>query len=238
MTYKDIKNKKFGGLIAIKYLFNNKFKQACWLFRCKFCNKTTQISYQAIKRRKDKSCGCLNPQIENISKEKFNKLTAIKFIEIKNHKTYWLFKCDCNNKIILDKALVKLGRKKSCGCFRGNERHYNKSWTGCGEISGAFFSKIKNSAKKRNIEFNISIEYIWNLFLKQNRKCVYSNLELKFNSGSLYFDGTASLDRIDSSKGYIKGNLQWIHKNIQSMKMNKTEKEFLSWCNKISNFRK
>jgi hypothetical protein len=45
---------------------------------------------------------------------------------------------------------------------------------------------------------------------------------------------TASLDRIDSSKGYIEGNVQWIHKHINKMKNNFNESYFIEICKKIS----
>jgi hypothetical protein len=41
---------------------------------------------------------------------------------------------------------------------------------------------------------------------------------------------TASLDRIDSSKGYFKGNVQWIHKDLNVMKMDLTEEKFIDYC--------
>ena len=32
------------------------------------------------------------------------------------------------------------------------------------------------------------------------------------------YKGTASLDRIDSTKGYVRGNIQWVHKDINWFK--------------------
>jgi hypothetical protein len=34
-------------------------------------------------------------------------------------------------------------------------------------------------------------------------------------------------------KGYIEGNLQWLHKRINIMKGNMNEKEFLDFCEAI-----
>ena len=62
-------------------------------------------------------------------------------------------------------------------------------------------SRIKKSAEKRGLEFNVDLDYIYNLFEKQNHFCSIT--------GDFIPDiNKASLDRIDSSKGYIKGNVQ------------------------------
>ena len=57
------------------------------------------------------------------------------------------------------------------------------------------------------------------------------NLEKKRKS-----DGTASLDRIDSSKGYIEGNIQWVHKDINRMKGDSSDNDFIKLCKIISDF--
>ena len=44
---------------------------------------------------------------------------------------------------------------------------------------------------------------------------------------------TASLDRIDSKKGYIEGNIQWVHKDINRMKWAFNEDYFIKLCNNI-----
>lgn len=93
------------------------------------------------------------------------------------------------------------------GCInkRKNTGKYHHSYKGYNDISGQFWKQIKISALSRNLDFQISIEYIWNLFLQQNKKCVLSGLPLEIAKS--YADKkktTASLDRIDSSKGYIE----------------------------------
>jgi hypothetical protein len=45
---------------------------------------------------------------------------------------------------------------------------------------------------------------------------------------------TASLDRIDSSKGYVEGNVQWVHKRINIMKNDLSDSEFIEWCRVVS----
>ena len=54
----------------------------------------------------------------------------------------------------------------------------------------------------------------------------------------MYYVGTASLDRIDSTKGYTKNNIQWVHKTINKMKNVLHDEEFIQWCNLIANYNK
>lgn len=109
-----------------------------------------------------------------------------------------------------------------------------------GEISGKYWALVKKNARKRNIEFNITKEEAWNIFLKQNKRCIYTGLKithLKYlcrkNGKDIYHLGTASIDRIDNNLGYINGNIQWVHKDINSMKSYFTEKYFLKLCKLI-----
>lgn len=103
-----------------------------------------------------------------------------------------------------------------------------------GEIPISHINAIKQNAIKRNIPFEIENEYLWELFLAQNKKCVLSGEDLTFTKKYQHGrnETTASLDRIDSNKGYIKGNIQWVHKHINKMKSNKSDDEFLNWCRK------
>lgn len=44
---------------------------------------------------------------------------------------------------------------------------------------------------------------------------------------------TASLDRIQNDKGYIEGNVQWVHKDINRMKNIFEQNYFIDICKKI-----
>jgi hypothetical protein len=45
-----------------------------------------------------------------------------------------------------------------------------------------------------------------------------------------------NIDRIDSNQGYIEGNIQWVHKDVNIMKMKMTDEKFIGWCHIISKF--
>lgn len=113
------------------------------------------------------------------------------------------------------------------------------NWKGHGKLSGRYWNSIKYHAKYRNQEFAISIKYAWEVFEKQNGKCALSGLTLKFwETNERTTNQTASLDRIDSTKGYVEGNVQWIHKSFQSMKSNKTQSEFIQLCKLVAEHNK
>ena len=95
------------------------------------------------------------------------------------------------------------------------------------------FAEIKYKAAKRKIEFAITIEYIGDLFEKQNGICNLTGEKLTLKETIKDISQTASLDRIDSTKGYIEGNVQWIHKAVNRMKSNLPEKQFIELCEKI-----
>jgi hypothetical protein len=178
---------------------------------------------------------------KDITGKKFGKLTAIRRDgKDKNGKGqyYWLCKCDCGKISRVVIGALNYGHIKSCGCamYQYNSGKTSYKWKGYGDISAHFFHTIKGNAKNRKILFDISIIDIWDLFENQNKKCVLSGENLVFYTNhNDRTSKTASLDRIDSSKGYIINNIRWIHKDINDIKWDFTEKKFLELCYLICN---
>ena len=151
----------------------------------------------------------------------------------------WKFRCFCGKEFYARPSnfFGKHADSKSCGCSqnikaKGKE---NPLWEGIGDISGDYFNSIKHGAfrKSRILEFSISKEYIWNLFIQQNKKCALTGLDIKIDSSSK-LNSTASLDRIDSSKGYIENNIQWVHKVINKMKWDLNQDDFINYCKLVA----
>jgi len=146
---------------------------------------------------------------------------------------FWNCLCDCGvSKHIRQGALLG-GATTSCGCLAHPKAAENKNWKGYGDISSVRFGLIKRSAKNRGYNFTVTIEYLWELFLKQNKKCALSGIELYFQDikGGKF---TASLDRIDSSIGYVENNLQWVHTELNILKGNMANDKFINWCKMVS----
>lgn len=121
-----------------------------------------------------------------------------------------------------------------------NRVKHRWSSTGCGDVSGTLMTYLKRKAKERNLEFNVTAEQLWELFLKQDRKCALSGvdlfLETKINSQHNLdrTKHTASLDRIDNTKGYDIENLQWIHKVLNHMRRQYSVEEYVHWCKLVA----
>ena len=75
-------------------------------------------------------------------------------------------------------------------------------------------------------------------YQEQHGKCAISGVPLILETYKNSSIQTASLDRIDSSKGYTLENTQWIHKDLQWLKGTFTQSEFLSWVLIIADFQR
>ncbi len=94
------------------------------------------------------------------------------------------------------------------------------------------FSSCKGNAKKVNREFNITITDLENLWSKQNGICYYTNQPMSYELG---YKNSVSVDRINSSKGYIIGNIALCKKQVNIMKNDATLEELFNFCESILN---
>ncbi len=88
------------------------------------------------------------------------------------------------------------------------------------------FIRWKAQAKIRNKEFSISLEFLKTL----PKVCFYTGSVLTCEPNHM---NTISLDRIDSSKGYIEGNVVFCCQIINKMKTDLNIEEFKNWCKLI-----
>lgn len=161
------------------------------------------------------------------------------------YKRYWKCLCDCGEIVERRDDYFQScpNNNFSCGCKHSMKNNLGKtsiSWKGYGDIPGMYFAGFKCKARRSNMEFTITIEEIWNLFLQQKRHCALTKLPIKFiHSERLKTlnseETTASLDRIDSNKGYTIDNVQWVHKDVNRMKNSYTTERFLEICRLVSN---
>ena len=105
-------------------------------------------------------------------------------------------------------------------------------------IRGRAKSLVK-TAKRRSSKFNelsdIDEDFIIQKLL--NGKCEVTGIEFDFNKHSKYSKNpyAPSIDRIDSSVGYIKTNVRMVIWQVNLMKGELSDFEFIELCRKVIN---
>lgn len=140
------------------------------------------------------------PAFIDITGQKFNKLTAIKYLGNQN----WLCKCDCGNDSITTAGRVKSGNTKSCGCVKRSvlgisTTKHGMAGTRTYRIWKSMRNRCNNPKTPRYKDYGgrgITICKRWNKFenfLADMGECP---------------DGM-SIDRVNNNKGYSPSNCKW-----------------------------
>ena len=136
------------------------------------------------------------------------------------------------------KSALNLAEKRGTSCFScrtaannvkrtgTKAKEKNPAWKGFGVVPGKVFSKLKRDAERRNLPFEITIEDLAHQYSKQKERCAFTGFEI-------FFGIDASVDRIDSSKGYTIDNIQIVHKILNIMKRDLPNDEFILWCRSV-----
>ena len=152
---KNITGQRFGRLTAEQYLFDNRRKQACWLFRCD-CGNTKVLPVNSVRSNNIRSCGCLRAEktrqihLTDISRKRFGRLTAVRPTEKRDSSgsVIWECQCDCGNTCLASVAVLKRGNVRSCGCYYHDSRsqcdQYRKD-----KIDDTNLSKLVSSKELR-----------------------------------------------------------------------------------------
>ena len=91
-------------------------------------------------------------------------------------------------------------------------------------------SSAKRSAKRRGLEFNLEL-----CDIVIPNECRYLKIPLTTTQGQGIVDSNASIDRIDSQKGYVKGNIQIISHLANQMKSCASKEQLEQFARSILN---
>lgn len=171
---------------------------------------------------------------ENLVGKKFGKWTVISKSERRSGgNTYWRCRCECGNEADVQRQSLRHSKSTQClSC--ANEIEY------CGRVPCSYLRNARNRALRRSMEFDITMEEISELYESQDGLCALSALPIGFfdsgdNNKSKSLRGhTASLDRIDSTIGYIADNVQWVHRDINAMKNLLDQELFVHLCHCVA----
>ena len=98
---------------------------------------------------------------------------------------------------------------------------------------------LRSTKQRKQHDNDLDLKYLKQLWEEQKGICPYTKIELQLpessNSHLIHPTIRASLDRIDSYKGYIKGNVQYVSTPINYMKTTMSDKETIEFLQVITN---
>lgn len=128
------------------------------------------------------------------------------------------------------KATTLWRRAKHLGVKRLPLEH-GHNFIGYKEVTGSYLANARNGAKRRGLVFTLTPRQVYDKLESQGFRCVYSGRVISFK------DKSASMDRIDSSRGYIIDNIQIVHVRVNMMKMGRSHENFIALIHTINTWR-
>jgi|688.fasta_scaffold192409_5 hypothetical protein len=171
--------------------------------------------------KRDPRCKGGRPKGLSYVGQTYGRLTIL---EQYSDKKNVFFKCQCEcgnikNKVRKDYIIGPKAEVKSCGC-RLQELHQERREKGIDEVS-AMWSRAKYRAKQKGLDFTIEQK---DIIIPD--KCPLLGIPLECHRGKGSQQGNSpSLDRIDPTKGYIKGNVWVISNRANTLKNDATLQE-------------
>lgn len=212
--FQNLVGMKYNKWLVLSYVGGRDHK---WLCRCE-CGKEKEVVGIQLRKNKSKQCkSCADKQQTTDLKGKlFGDWTVLEY----SGSSLWLCQCKCNQIKNIESDNLISG--KSTKCRRCGGRSHPLSY---------LFKTTQRRAKRRKIKFSMSMQYAISIYDKQNGKCALTGLEIPiFESSTEHIRPLGSIDRIDSSKGYEEGNIQFVHKDINIMKWNLSMDKFVDYC--------
>lgn len=174
--------------------------------------------------------------MQDLTGQKFNYLTVLKLDHKKRYcykglsqgfHYFWLCKCDCGNKVVVDGTHLKNGHSKSCGCYKAKRTSETHTTHG---LSNSRINRIYRKMKGRCYNSNNPKYYCYGARgiticdeWKNDFKAFY---DWSIQNG---YKDNLSIDRIDVNGNYEPSNCRWAT-NLQQAN-NKTINHYLIYNN-------
>ena len=133
------------------------------------------------------------------------------------------YKCRCEVCKKWQSIRGRMNREKSIASYRKKGREREKKRRQRNPL-GIMISNSKARAKRDNLPFDIDSNYLFEI---ADTKCPILGIELIYNAGTGFNENSASLDKIDPAKGYVKGNVMIVSQLANSMKRNASKEQLL-----------
>ena len=240
----------FGELTVLSQSSERYYKAVLWECVCS-CGAHTKVTTACLKAELVKTCGmCLQSRRdEQLLGKSFGKWAVIRS-STSNGRKYECI-CECGTLREVWGYLLLNGKSTSCGCSRREPTIENTASENTGivkkrrqrnippslwkDVRRYFHNNTLPGAKSRELPVEIDVDYLVSIFTGY---CGKTGVKITFRTSckDSHENQTASLDRIDSSKGYIVGNVRWVHKVINFAKQDTSDSEYVGWCTLVTNF--
>jgi hypothetical protein len=120
-SFGDLSGLRFGKLIVLERIENNKQDRPQYKCKCD-CGNLTAVSSYNLMNDKTKSCGCLfsdkYKNVIDLTGQRFSRWLVLKLDKIEAPKgAFWICQCDCGNIKSVRTMSLRNGSSQSCGCL-------------------------------------------------------------------------------------------------------------------------
>jgi hypothetical protein len=131
----------------------------------------------------------------------------------KKHKSYFIKK----GKEKYKKNLLENPQYNKNRYIDNKEAYLKRKDTSYRSVRGRVYSLLESAkcrSKKKNLKIDIDLDFLLEMYEKQNGRCCLTDIEFKLernkNKERFYTPYAPSLDKIDSSKGYTRDNVRLV----------------------------
>lgn len=124
---------------------------------------------------------------------------------------------------------------KKCGTVHRRSKYYPQQYAKNSSSPEIFISRLLATNKRYA---KVSVDYLMSLYNKQHGRCALSGREMTYIRGYGRISTNISIDRIDSSKDYMEGNVQLVCARVNLMKGQFRQDDFVELCKDIAEYSK
>lgn len=123
---------------------------------------------------------------------------------------------------------------KTCCTERQRERHLSlDSESKLKKCLNSRLLAAKDRANAHQIPFNISLDYLIELWNTQKGVCALSGIKMTYELKKGRIPTNVSIDKIDRTKGYVTGNIQLVCMACNQIKSDMSEELMYFFCKNI-----
>jgi hypothetical protein len=125
--------------------------------------------------------------------------------------------------------------------LKNEDRRHEKDFQEVKEILTFLAANLRRAANRGSSsqKIEVDLDYVYDVGASQDFQCALTGYDLEFTRGGEYWMGkwcnpySCTIDRIDSSKGYVEGNIQLVTWKANCLKQHLDNSEFIEFCKDV-----